>query len=166
MPDNCLELLKEEDACWISQWGKRNVKGLPLVVVIVETDSADLALAIADWAESVCSMEVQVLVCGAHHTQTHSPPFGDCWLTTLVKLWQQEVKRRLGKVVVVWDRADWPHNEALESLALAGREVVVEVVVVRSHCHLDHPALITGLEEGGGEVRLVDSREDILTLLM
>lgn len=135
------------------------------MLVIVETDSPDLVLAIADWAESLCSIAVQVLVCGARHTQTHSFPNGGCWLTTLVRLGQQEVKRRLGKVVVVWDRNDWPHNEALESLVQVGREVVVEVVVVKSRCHLNHPAFITGLEEGGGEVRLVDSRENILTLL-
>lgn len=132
----------------------------------METDSTDLVLAIADWAESVCSMQVQVLVCGARHTQTHSLPFGGCWLVKLVRLGQLEVKRRLGKVVVVWDRSEWPHIEALESLALAGREVVVEVMAVRSRCHLNHPALIIGLEEGGGEVRLVDSWENILTLLM
>lgn len=156
-PNGCLELLNEEDICWVSQKGQRIVNGLPLVVVVVETDSADLVLAIADWAESVSTMEVQVLVCGARHTQTQSTPFSGCWLATLVRLGQQEVKRRLGKVVVVWDRTAWPHNEALESLALAGREVMVEVVVVRSRCHLNHPALIIGLEESGGELRLVDS---------
>lgn len=154
-----------------THWVVEECKVRPKVVVLLETDNLDLMEHLNYWSKAQQHIDV-VFTCCRHHNPNFSSVTcreesqGDaCWLSSAVRYSHQLLKKHGGKLVVVWDHRHEIPNSGLEALVTVAQSVMVEVVSVGYTMGLWHPVLITALAKGGGTLRKVKTKKDVIEFL-